>query len=250
MRPPLAPVEWIQTHRLLASCSPPVDVFDDVADPRDWAALARAQARTGPRIRAETGDRAAPPPARRPSGAGAAAVMAAFTHISPDRGARFSDGGFGVYTAARRLETALREHAHHMGRFYRDAAMPAGWMSEVGQLIGLVNARLADIAGPGYAALLDPDDYTASQAFGAWQRAESVDGIAYPSVRDPGGQCIAAFTPHVIFSPVLANHYRYYWDGAAIAHVRELSGERAIYTLAPRRDSRPGAVRGGAQPRS
>lgn len=42
--------------------------------------------------------------------------MAAFTHINPT-GSRFSDGTYGVYYAADRLETAVAETAYDRFRF-------------------------------------------------------------------------------------------------------------------------------------
>jgi hypothetical protein len=44
---PVARVVWGETHRLVLSHFPLIDFFEDVADPRDWEALARAQARSG-----------------------------------------------------------------------------------------------------------------------------------------------------------------------------------------------------------
>jgi hypothetical protein len=231
--PPRTRVRWPQTHRLVLSHFPRIDLYDDVADPHDWEALAAAQARTNPRIHEEIGDLSLVPPERRLAGAGASWVMAAFTHVSPDRTSRFSDGSYGVYYAGNSLETALREHTFHMGRFYADAGMAVAWISEARQLIGSIDADLIDIRGPGFEALLNPDDYQPSQAFGREQKAAEANGIVYPSVRDPGGACIAAFYPDVVGAPVQADHFRYYWDGEAVSYVRKVSGDRAVYQLHP-----------------
>ena len=231
--PPTARVRWAETHRLVLSHFPPIDLYDDVADPHDWEALATAQARTNPRILESLGDLSLVPPERRVGGSGASWVMAAFTHISPDRTSRFSDGSYGVYYAGDSLETALHEHTHHMARFYADAGMAAAWISEVRQLVGTIDSDLVDLRGPGHQDLLDPDDYAPSQAFAKELRAAAVNGIVYPSVRHPVGQCIAAFFPDVVTPPVQADHFRYYWDGKAVSYVRKVSGDRAIYQLRP-----------------
>lgn len=231
MKPPVSRVRWRQTHRLVLSHFPPIDVYDDVTDPHDWEALAAAQARTNPRVADDSGEPSPLPPERRLSGAGSSWVMAAFTHISMDRPSRFCDGSYGVYYAGKSLETALREHTHHVGRFYKDAGMPAGWISEVRQLVGSIDARLVDIRGPGFAALLDPDDQAPSRAFAKRLRAEGANGIVYPSVRHGGGECIAAFFPDVVTPPVQGDHFRYYWDGETVSYVRKVSGDRAIYRL-------------------
>lgn len=243
MTPRVARVRWAQTHRLVLSHFPPVDLFDDVADPHDWEALAAAQARTNPRIYEQIGDLLLVPPERRLAGAGASWVMAAFTHISPDRRSRFSDGSYGVYYAGKVLETALREHTYHLGLFYAAAGIAADWISEVRQLVGSIDAGLIDLRGAGFEALLDPDSYAHAQAFARTQRADNADGIVYPSVRHQGGECVAVFFPDVVTAPVQGDHFRYFWDGESVSYVRKVSGDRAIYKLRPAKIERPPADR-------
>ena len=50
MTPPLAQVRWDRTYRLIRSIYPPDDLFEDIADPADWEALASAEAKTNPRV--------------------------------------------------------------------------------------------------------------------------------------------------------------------------------------------------------
>ena len=59
------------------------------------------------------------------------------------------------------------------------------------------------------------------------------DGIVYPSVRNPGGECIAAFWPDVIAKPVQGRHFRYHWDGERIDMIHELilDGSGQIFRL-------------------
>lgn len=228
---PVSRVVWGETHRLVLSHYPLVDLFEDVADPADWEALARAQARTNPRILEQIGDLSLVPVERRVGGPGASWVMAAFTHVSPDRVSRFSDGSHGVYYAGDRLATALAEHTHHMGRFYAASALAAGWLSEVRQLVGSLDAGLLDLRGGGFGALLDPDDYGPPQAFARERRADGADGIVYPSVRHAPGACIAAFYPDVVGVPAQGDHFRYYWDGQRITYARTITGDRSILML-------------------
>jgi hypothetical protein len=231
--PPVTRVRWPQTHRLVLSHFPPIDLYNDVGDPHDREALAAAQARTNPRLYEEIGDLALVPPHRRLAGPGASWVMAAFTHVSPDRTSRFSDGSYGVYCAGRELEAALREHTFDMGRFYADAGIGAAWISEARQLIGTVDAGLVDLRGSGFEELLDPGSYARSQEFARARRAADADGIVYPSVRHPGGECIAAFFPDVVTPPDQGDHFRYHWDGESVGYVRKVGGDRAIYKLRP-----------------
>src|SRR3546814_20528059 len=76
------------------------------------------------------------------------------------------------------------------------------------ELVGAVEAMLVDIRTSGFDALLAPDDYAPSQNFARRQRDAGSDGIVYPSVRNPGGECIAAVWPDVIARPLQGRHFR------------------------------------------
>ena len=238
---PVRRVRWKAAHRLILSHYPPVPLFDDIADPRDWEMLAAAEGLTNPRIHEDIGNLALVPPARRVSGAGASFVMAAFTHISPDRTSRFSDGSYGIYYAGNSFETALREHSFHMARHFAATGEREGWLSEVRELVGSIDRKLVDLRGAGagagkgrsaaLAALLDPDSYAASQPWAKARRADGADGIVYPSVRHPGGQCVAAFWPDAVGLPVQADHYAYHWNGSRIDYVRRVTGDGAVFAL-------------------
>ncbi len=230
---PTARVTWPQTHRLILSHFPPIDLFDDIADPQDWQHLVKAEARTNPRIIEEIGDLTLVPVERRLAGPGASWVMAAFTHISPDRTSRFSDGSYGVYYAGDALETALREHCFHMARFYADSDCNPGWISEVRQLIGSIDSNLTDIRGDGFEQLLEKDvaQYGPAQQFAAGQKAEGSNGIVYPSQRHAAGQCIAAFYPDVVGIPQQGDHFRYHWNGTEIDYVQQKSGQSSVFDM-------------------
>ena len=212
---------------------PPIDIYDDIADPHDWELIAAAVQRTNPRLAESYGALDAVPVERRLSGQGASWVMAAFVHFSPDRPSRFSDGSYGVYYAGDSLETALREHTFHMARFYAATAEAAGWISQVRELVGSVDADMVDLRGSGGDAYLNPDpiDYPPAQALAAELRLAGSNGIVYPSVRHPDGTCIAAFWPDVVSAARQADHYRYHWDGAVIDFARRTTRDRAIFDL-------------------
>lgn len=224
-------VRWSATHRLILSHYPPIPLFDDIADPHDWELLAAAESLTNPRIYDDIGNLALVPPDRRVSGAGASWVMAAFTHISPDRTSRFSDGSYGVYYAGDSLDTAVHEHGFHMARHLASTSEPEGWVSEVRELVGSIDHVLIDLRKTGHADLLDPDSYGVSQPFAKGERGDGSDGIVYPSVRAAGGQCIAAFWPNVVGMPVQADHYAYHWNGTTIDYVRRVTGDGKVFAL-------------------
>ncbi len=213
--PPLSRVRWPKTHRIVRSIYPPIDLFEDIADPADWELIAAGEARTNPRVRQQIGAISLVPPGRRVGGPGASWAMAPFVHVSPLRQSRFADGTFGAYYAGDRFEVALHETVHHFGRFMAATAEPPA-TADFRELVGRIDATLHDLRGdPAFAACLDPDDYGPSQALARTLRgAEASDGIVYPSVRHPQGEAVAAFWPDVVGAPVQARHLSYRWNGS------------------------------------
>jgi RES domain len=220
-------VTWTQATRIIASRYPPIDLFERVsADPAVWDALIAAEALVNPRVRDEVGEINLVPPAERVSGPGASYVMAAFTHRNP-KGSRFSDGSYGVYYAARAFRTALRETAHHFARFASDSQDGPRY-EDMRVLVGRIDARLHDVASLPPAErdrILDPGSYAASQTFGAALREAGSAGLTYPSVRDPAGQCAAAFRPKVVGIPVQTKHLKYHWDGRRVGRFFDYATE-------------------------
>ena len=211
-------IRWPKTWRIIRSIWPPVDLFEDIADPRDWEALVAVEAKTNPRLRNEVGDLGKVPPARRVSGPGASLVMAPFVHCSPLRPGRFSDGSYGIYYAGDREEVALAETIHHHAAFMAATAEQPGWTSDFRALVGAVDRVLHDVdAVPG---VLHPTDYAPSQAVGAALRAAGSDGLVWSSVRLPGGRCIGVFWPDVVTIPVQGSHFCYHWNGARVDFIR------------------------------
>lgn len=218
-------VEWKSSHRLIPSKFPPIDLFDDLSPPEDWELLAQAESRTNPRIYQAIGDLSLVPAGRRVNGTGASWVMAAFTHVSPDRRSRFSDGSYGVYYCAKELETAIRETVYHQECFLRATAEAPGWVLEMRELIAEVNHPLVDLRGGGYEQELNPGDYAFSQVFARCMRAADYDGLIYPSQRHAGGECVAAFWPDVVGLPKQGSHWQYHWNGQVIDYIKKLSVE-------------------------
>ena len=96
---PLAEVKWPSAVRIIRSLYPPIDLFEDIADPADWPLIISAERKTNPRLMETIGNLDLVPPGRRAAGPGASYLMAPFTHISADRPSRFSDGSYGVLYA-------------------------------------------------------------------------------------------------------------------------------------------------------
>lgn len=225
-------VDWPRAVRIIRSIHPPIDLFEDIADPADWPLLVSAEMKTNPRLMETIGNLDLVPPERRVSGPGASWLMAPFTHISTDRPSRFSDGSFGVLYVGRTFEVTLFETIHHHARFMAATNEPPGWTSQFREIVLNVHTPLHDVRVHADAtAILAPDDYSASQALGASLRASGSEGVVYPSVRLPGGECAGLFNPPRESGPTQGRHLDYHWDGAAVDLVRD-SGRGRLFRIA------------------
>ncbi len=209
-----ARVRWKRSHRIIRTIYPPVHLFEDIADPADWELIARAEARTNPRIHDQIGNLGLVPPERRVSGHTATLVMGAFTHASTSRPSRFSDGRFGLWYCGDRFEVALAETAYHFERFMRDTGEPAG-DADFRELSCGIGGLLHDLRKSDPEGCLAPDDWAPGQALGRRVRAEGADGVVYRSVRTAVGLAAGLFWPNCVTLPVVqARQLRYRWDGS------------------------------------
>ena len=215
-------LQWPDAWRIVPSRFPPRGVFDRIASPDDLEALFAIESLTNARLRQELGQLDLVPKARRVSGPGTQPIMAAFTHLNPD-GSRFSDGSYGVFYAARALDTAVAETMHHRGKFMAATREPAMKL-EMRCYRTAIEGRLHDLR-KGWPAMLHPTDYGPPQALARELRASGSDGVVYPSVRHDGGECVGVFQPDLVKPCVQAQHLVYSWDGERI------SAQYAVATL-------------------
>lgn len=229
---PVVEVQWRNAVRIIRSLHPPVDLFEDIADPADWPLLISAEQKTNPRLMETIGNLDLVPERRRVAGPGASYLMAPFTHVSADRPTRFSAGLFGVLYAGDSFEVALFETVHHHAKFMSQTNEPAGWTSRFREIMLAVDARLHDLRGDNrrYQAALDPDDYAVGQGIGDRLRAAQSNGIVYPSIRFEGGECVGLFYPDCASNPIQGRHLDYHWDGVRVDLLRDLGSGR-IYRL-------------------
>ena len=229
---PISRIEWMGAVRIIRSAFPPIDLFEDIADPADWPLLISAEQKTNPRIMATIGNLDLVPVDRRAGGNGASFLMAPFTHVSMDRPSRFTDGSFGVLYAADAFETALFETIHHHARFMLQTAEEPGWTSQFREIILSVGADLHDLretVAPTHPALVS-DSYGASQGLAKTLKADGSDGVVYPSVRHSGGECVALFYPDCASEPIQGRHLDYHWDGERVDLVRD-AGSGAVFRV-------------------
>ncbi len=231
---PLSSVLWEGAVRIVRSIYPPIDLFEDIADPADWPLLLSAEQKTNPRLMENIGNLELVPEGRRVGGPGATYLMAPFCHVSPDRKSRFSDGSFGVLYAGNAFEVALLETIHHHERFMTRTRETPGWTSQFREIVLRVGARLHDLRKLGADQLqaLDPNGYAFSQALAAQLRAAGSDGLVYPSTRHKGGECVALFYPDLATNAVQGRHLDYHWNGTRVDLYRDPSSGQ-VFRIVP-----------------
>lgn len=217
MKPlPTLDLKW-QAWRIISTRFPAVNLFEELADPADWEALAALEALTNPRFLEEVGDLAQVRTEDRVSGPGASFLMAPFTHPRPGR---FSTAAFGALYAGRTVEVAIAETRFHQEAFCRNGSLePLDLDLRVLSL--RAKGAYRDLRGQKLPQVYAEDDYAASQALAARLRAEGDPGVAYDSVRLAGGECLAAWTPKGLSHCRHARYLCYRWDGQRISDVFE-----------------------------
>ena len=220
---PTTALNWRPAYRVIPSRFPSIGLFERVASPADFDALYALEAMTNPRIRDEVGDISLVPANERLFGEGCTAIMAAFTHLNP-QGSRFSDGSYGVFYCARKRDTAIAETRYHAALFMLAThELPTRLQMRLYTVQAkgkVVDLRATSQAEP---RIVDPDDYSYAQGIGRKLRAEGALGIVYPSVRHPGGTCLAALRTSLLSHCLHAAYLEYNWNGAAMDAVFEVN---------------------------
>ncbi len=214
--PPVTPIHWTPSWRLVPSVFPPQSLFDRVADADDLDAVLAIESMTNARIRDEIGELSLVPRNERQVGPGTTPIMASFTHINPE-GSRFSDGTFGVYYAAKQIETAIAETQYHREKFLQRTQEPAMEI-DMRSYASDIDCTLHDIRGfqSRSPALYDLISYAHSQALASNLKAQQSNGLVYDSVRHQGGECVGIFKANIPQRVVQGSHYCFCWDGTAI----------------------------------
>jgi hypothetical protein len=205
----------------VSSRFPPVSLFDRVANAQDLETILDIEGLTNDRLRDEVGDVCLVPEEDRIYGPGTTPIMAAFTHLNPER-SRFTDGRYGIYYAGKTIQTAVAETRFHRERFMAATREPPIEI-DMRSYASDIDARLHDIRGLQTTLPQvyhpDPAHYGHAQTFASELRDNGSNGIVYSSLRDPDGECIAVFRPRVLKPAVQGKHYCYIWDGTQITHV-------------------------------
>ena len=214
--PPVRLVRQLDTHRLIPSRHLPhgdsvlVWIADDVAH---LQAIFELDAATNDRLLAEH---------QMLPGIGveelvvgvpqATVINASFCHANP-LGARFSGPDRGAWYAAFEIATSQAEVGFHksvqlveIGRFEETVTYD--------DYLADFSASFHDLRrATGLRGCLDPDSYVEAQALAEDLLDAGSLGVVYPSVRRPGGTCVACFRPPLVGNVRRAKTYRLTWDG-------------------------------------
>lgn len=140
-------------------------------------------------------------------------VNAAFTYARPE-GSRFNDGERGAWYCGFDAETSLAEVIFHKTVEYAEIDRFDDSVSYQ-SLLADFSASFHDLRGvAAYADSLAADSYIASQALAHSLLEAGSMGIIYPSVRHPGGICLACFRPALVGNVRKAQSYRLTWAGS------------------------------------
>lgn len=146
----------------------------------------------------------------------ASIINASFCHASPE-GSRFNGPDRGAWYAGFELATSQAEVGFHKSRQY----MEIGWKEEdvvtYDDYLANVDADFHDIRGDAaFAPCLAPGSYYASQGLAMELLTAGSLGIVYPSVRAPGGTCLACFRPALVGNVRNSKTWSFVWRGSAV----------------------------------
>lgn len=139
----------------------------------------------------------------------ASIVNAAFTHKNP-AGSRFNDGTRGAWYAGVERATSIAEVAYHRARQLANIDWKEEEHATYDDYLADFTTEFHDLRGPDREAatrpfkkFLKPEPvpacYAESQQLARKLLASKSNGVIYPSVRNPGGTCVACFRPALVY---------------------------------------------------
>jgi hypothetical protein len=209
-----------KTYRTISTQYPPIDLFENLCDSKDYEQAAKWEMFTNPRLIRQH----LIPHEDCVFGTGASYLMAPFFYNTPP--ARFSTQFFGGYYAAENEVTSIYEKSYHLGEFIADTEDEA--FSEglyVLILKGQVSTSLTDLTAIAYTdAIYDKDSYNAAQTLAQKLHADNSNGIVYNSVRNLNNKCFVIYKPKQVGIPIVTKKLPLHFDGGKIDKYYEGEG--------------------------
>jgi hypothetical protein len=227
--PPLASIRRRDTHRLVPSkyledgSSVLTGIADDDAHLADLFELDQA---TNDRLAAENGRATGIGPDELVFGVPYfRMVNAAFVHAHP-LGSRFNGPDRGAWYAGFELRTSQAEVAWHKAvelaevDWFDQSVTYDDLLADFTGSFHDLRTRAGSADAAGFADCLDPQSYVASQALADRLLEADASGVVYPSVRRPGGTCLACFRPALVYNVRRHARYRFTWSGKPTPVIR------------------------------
>ncbi len=142
-------------------------------------------------------------------------INTSFVYAKPREPNRFNGADRGAWYAALSVETCVAEVGYHMTKFLADAGDFNATVSYA-EMFSSMAGEFCDLRDRRGHRALDADPaigYPAGNALAAATRERGLNGIIYPSVRDPNGMCIVALWPHVVQSVAQGAVWHFVWAG-------------------------------------
>ena len=153
-------------------------------------------------------------------------INASFAYAKPREPNRFNGPQRGAWYAALDVETSLAEVTFHL----TEALAAAGDFNatvEYAEMLASFAGEFVDLRPHRTHRALDPYKtigYPAGNALADAARSRGLNGIIYPSVRQPGGTCLVALFPHAVQSVTQGNVYRVTWRGEPTPTIALVTG--------------------------
>src|SRR5579885_3307565 len=152
-------------------------------------------------------------------------VNAAFAHPNP-LGARFSTNERGAWYAGFELATAKAEVMFHKSVEFAEINWSEREEMQYDEYLADFTGSFHDLRPEAeksgrFAQCLDPDSYVESQKLTVKLLERGSIGVVYPSVRRPGGTCIACFQPSVVANVRKGSRYTLTWTSSRTTMVKE-----------------------------
>ena len=142
-------------------------------------------------------------------------INACFAYAKPREPNRFNGAGRGAWYAAFDVETCLAEVQFHLTEMLA-AAGDFNATVDYAEMFASFAGEFLDLRAHPAHESLTPEKavgYPAGNALADAARARGLNGIIYPSVRNPDGTCLVALFPHAVQSVTQGDVYRMVWDG-------------------------------------
>lgn len=154
-------------------------------------------------------------------------VNAAFCYTRPE-GSRFNGPERGAWYATfgeDAVRAAQVEVAFHLSRELENVGVFDN-ITDYRELLAGFLGSFADLRSAAGADYLDPDisvGHPAGQKLARRLRDDGFPGLVYPSVRHPGGQCLAAFRPNLVQNIRQGDTWRFTWSGSPTPEISQVA---------------------------